>query len=142
MVSTSSAASLEAHSLHEQIEKLKLNATTELKESLEKHDVEVSHLLAGQRASTGHEEKAGLDEVSGELEGLYGQVGGADAPPTVAQQKAAEHIGEEMSEVMRDWEKLKANSLPALNHQLSAAHLPKIDLEQQPENMPESGDED
>jgi len=66
----------------------------------------------------------------------------ADAAPTSAQLKAADHASEESAEAVQRWEKLKAASLPELNHKLEAAHLPAINLEQKPQNMPDSGDQD
>lgn len=83
-----------------------------------------------------------MDEVAGEAAGLYGQVGQADAAPTVAQQNGAEHLSAESKEVLKRWEKIKSTSLPELNRKLTAAGLPAIDLERQPEDMPEGGDED
>jgi len=40
------------------------------------------------------------------------------------------------------WEKLKASAIPGLNQKLSTAGLPPLNLEQKPETMPQSGDED
>jgi hypothetical protein len=146
MVSTSAAAALEAHSMREQIEKLSTNsspgASSELKESLEKQTKELSELLGGKEKSAIVEAEPGLDEVAGEASSLYTQVGMADALPTVIQQKTAEHLNAELSEVLEKWERLEKSSLPQLNQKLSAAHLPKINLDQRPESMPESGDED
>jgi len=73
---------------------------------------------------------------------LYGQVGQVDAAPTEAQRKVSEHLKEELGEVLHTWERLKETAIPKLNRQLSGAHLPVINLEQKPENMPEGGDED
>jgi hypothetical protein len=141
-VTSSGKADLEAHSAQEQIEKLAKNAATELKEPLEKQAKEISTLLKGQEKSANSEEKPGLDEVAGEVLGLYEQVGQADAAPTAAQENTGEHVGKEVSEVVERWERMKNSALPALNRRLNDAHLPPIDLERQPETMPEGGDED
>jgi len=37
---------------------------------------------------------------------------------------------------------MKNSAIPHLNQKLNALHLPVINLEQMPESMPESGDED
>jgi hypothetical protein len=142
IVSSSSEAALEAHSIHEQIEKLSASAAADVKDSLEKQDKEISSLLSGKEKSTGSEAEPGLDEVAGEASGLYAEVGMADASPTIAQQKSTQHLSEEAGEVLKKWETLKKSGLPQLNHQLSRAHLPIINLELRPESMPESGDED
>ena len=141
VLSSSAKADLEAHSAREQIAKVSKSGAAELKESLEKQDKELEALLEGKEKSPGDREP-GLDGVAEEAAGLYGQVGQADAAPTAAQQKAGEHISEESRMVLERWEQVKKSSLPALNQKLSQAHLPPIDLEQKPENMPEGGDEE
>jgi len=40
------------------------------------------------------------------------------------------------------WEKSRTTSVPALNRKLEGAHLPVLNLEQKPQSMPETGDED
>ena len=40
------------------------------------------------------------------------------------------------------WEEFKQKDLPALNVKLSSIHRPPINLERQPEDMPQSGDQD
>jgi hypothetical protein len=142
MVSNSAEAALEAHSIREQIAQSEKVAPAELKQSLQKQDKAFAALLAGEPKPGGGEGEPGLDEVAGEAEGLYGQVGQADAAPTMAQTKASQHLNAEMEEVLNKWQKLKATAIPALNHQLSQAHLPTLRPEQRPETMPESGDED
>jgi hypothetical protein len=43
----------------------------------------------------------------------------ADAAPTAAQLKAADHASEELTEVLKRWQQAKeSNSIPALNRQL------------------------
>jgi photosystem II stability/assembly factor-like uncharacterized protein len=141
IVTESSKAALEAHSAREQIEKNKQSATGEMKESLEKKEKQFADLLSGSHGTSGGEEQPGLDAVAGEAATLYGEVGQADAAPTPAQQQASSRVSEESREVLRKWETLKA-AIPDLNRKLTAAHLPAIDLEQIPSDMPESGDED
>ncbi len=142
MVNSSAEAALQAHSIREQIEKVSKSASPELKESLEKSDKELAALLSGEKKSAGTEEEPGLDEVAGEVAGLYTQVGQVDAAPTDAQQAASRHVGEELEEVDKKWEKLKVSAIPALNRKLNGAHLPELNLEKKPDSMPESGDED
>jgi photosystem II stability/assembly factor-like uncharacterized protein len=137
MVSATSAASLEAHSLREQIAKQLKTAPASVKASLEKTDAELAALLKGKE-----ENPPGLDNIAGESAGLYQQVGGADAAPTKAQEQATAHAGEEAAEVLRHWKQLQATSISAINQQLSAAGLPALKLDQQPDDMPDSGDED
>ncbi len=142
LTSSSAEAALEAHSLREQIAKLTKDAPATLKVSLIQSDRELAALLAGKEKTATSEEVPGLDDVSSEDVGLYAQVGQVDAAPTVAQQKASAHAGEETEEALRSWNKWKDGSLPKLNSQLTSAHLSQLNLEQMPETMPESGDED
>jgi hypothetical protein len=142
MVASSASAALEAHSAREQLDGLSKNAAPAVKEGIEKVDKELSVLLTGVPRPAGGEEQPGLDGVSAELGALYEQIGMADAAPTAAQLKAADHAGEEWSEVLKHWERTKGSSIPALNRQLEAAHLPLLNLETQPQTMPDGGDED
>jgi photosystem II stability/assembly factor-like uncharacterized protein len=142
LTSSTAEAALEAHSLREQIEKLDATATSALKSSLAASDKQLAALIDGRKKTAAAPESPGLDDVSGEAAGLYGQVGQADAAPTVAQQKATAHTAEEVSEALEGWNRWKATALPALNEQLRVAHLATLHPEQRPESMPESGDED
>jgi hypothetical protein len=146
MVSKSASASLEVHSAREQLEALSKTVPSPVKnapalsEAIDKLDKELGELLSG-HPNPGGEETPGLDDVAGESAGLYEQVGLADAAPTAAQLKAAEHANEELTEVLNRWRHSKESSIPALNRQLDAAHLPLLNLEQKPQTMPEGGDE-
>jgi len=142
MVSKSASASLEVHSAQEQLGALSKKVEPPLKDAVEKLDKELDDLLNGQKKPGGGEQSPGLDDVAGGSAGLYEQVGMADAAPTAAQVKATEHASEELTEVLKHWQHSKESSIPALNHQLEAAHLPPLNLEQKPATMPEGGDED
>jgi photosystem II stability/assembly factor-like uncharacterized protein len=142
LTASSAEAALEAHSLREQIARLAKDAPPALKASLDASDKQLAALLDGKEKSAASEEVPGLDDVAGEDEGLYGQVGQVDAAPTAAQQKAATHASEETAEALRNWNAWKQGSLPRLNSQLTAAHLSQLNLQQRPETMPETGDED
>ena len=142
MVSKSAAASMQVHSAQEQLAAVSKKVDSPLKDAVEKLDKELDDLLNGQKNPGGGEQSPGLDDVAGGSAGLYEQVGMADAAPTAVQVKAAEHASEELAEVLAHWQHSKESSIPALNHQLEAAHLPPLNLEQKPQTMPEGGDED
>ncbi len=84
----------------------------------------------------------GIDEVTAEATGLYAQLQQADAAPTAALLAAAAHVEREGREVLPGWEEFSQKQLPALNLKLRDAHHFPIDVNRQPQNMPESGDED
>jgi photosystem II stability/assembly factor-like uncharacterized protein len=84
----------------------------------------------------------GIDEVTGEATVLYGELQQADAAPTAALLAAAAHVEMEGRDVLHGWEEFKEKQLPELNQRLQSEHRSAIDFSRQPENMPESGDED
>jgi photosystem II stability/assembly factor-like uncharacterized protein len=142
MTSASSEASLQAHSLREQIAKLSSSQPpppASLKESLQAMDKELATVLAG---GQGDKKEPGLDDSAGEAGSLYEQVGQVDAAPTMAQQQATEHTEEELAGSLRRWEALKGTLIPDLGRQLREAHLPELRLDKKPDTMPEGGDED
>lgn len=142
MVSKSASASLEVHSAREQLDAVSKTAQPPIKVAIENLDNELAAVLNDRANSAGTEAVPGLDNVAGESAALYEQVGMADAAPTAAQLKAAIHADEELTVALAQWEKLKATSIPALNRQLEGAHLPALNLQQKPQSMPDSGDED
>jgi photosystem II stability/assembly factor-like uncharacterized protein len=142
LVTSTSEAALEAHSLREQIAKAAASAPADLKISLESADKQLATVLDGAKSPTGKEETPGLDDVSSEATGLYSQVGQSDAAPTAAQIKASARASEESEESLGAWKHWRDASLPSLNQQLQAAHLSELHPEQRPESMPQSGDED
>jgi len=142
MVSNSAAASLQVHSAQEQLKALSNKVEPALKDAIAKLDNELDDLSNGQKKPGGGEQAPGLDDIAGELPELYEQVGMADAAPTAAQVKAAEHASEELTEVLKSWQHAKESSIPELNRQLETAHLPPLNFEQKPQTMPEGGDED
>ncbi|HTL99131.1 MAG TPA: hypothetical protein VL181_10045 [Holophagaceae bacterium] len=135
-LSRSSDASLQAHSLREQIETQSKGAPAALAAALSGLDGALAALVAGTPASPG------LDALAGDASALYTQVGQADARPTAAQQQAAAHAAEGVDAVLRTWEQVKASALPALNRQLREAHREELSLQRQPTDMPAGGDED
>ncbi|HUN85890.1 MAG TPA: hypothetical protein VMU48_16045 [Terracidiphilus sp.] len=142
MVTSSAEASLEAHSIREQVEKLSSRTSPELKASLEQADKQLGELLSGNEETGSGAKVPGLDDVAGEIEGLYGEVGQVDAAPTAAQELAEAHLSTELSDVLRGWNQLKGSVIPELNRKLGAEHLPALNEHEMPTNMPESGDED
>jgi len=146
-VTKGASAALQVHSAREQLAALAKTAgqkTAEqaIKEAIEKVDKELGELLSGRKSPAGGEAEPGLDDAAGASAGLYEQVGSSDAAPTAVQVKAAEHADEELAEALKRWERTKATSLPALNRQLEAAHMPTVNLTEMPQDMPDSGDED
>jgi photosystem II stability/assembly factor-like uncharacterized protein len=142
MTSASSEATLQSHSLREQIAKLSASqppVSASLRQSLQAAEKELADLLAG---GQGDKKEPGLDDLAGEASSLYEQVGQVDAAPTLAQQQAAEHTEQELAGSLRHWETMKSASIPDLNRKLRDAHLPELSLEKKPDTMPEGGDED
>ncbi|KAA6457328.1 glycoside hydrolase [Acidobacteria bacterium AB60] len=87
-------------------------------------------------------ESEGLDDIAGEAGQIYGELAQSDEPPTVVLLTAAAHVTEEEREILPKWKSFLAKDLPALNRLLQQAGRPAIDLGKEPEDMPDSGDED
>lgn len=142
LMTASAKAALEAHSAREQVEKGMPGAAAAVKTPLQSLDDALNALLNGKEGADGAEEAPGLDDLAGEVQGLYTQVGQADAAPTQAQEAAWKHVAQEWREVQEKWEPLKNAQIPSVNRMLRERQLKEIDLALQPTEMPASGDED
>jgi photosystem II stability/assembly factor-like uncharacterized protein len=132
------AAALEAHSVMEQAGSVQNQA---LAAQLSPFNAALKVILDG----TGPDEtnrRPGLDEMTAEAAQLYAEIEQADANPTAALLAAAVHVQAESEEVLPTWEQFKKNQIPELNRQLEGEHLPGIQLNRKPTNMPQEGDED
>jgi len=84
----------------------------------------------------------GLDDVTAESAQIYGQLQQSDNPPTQTLTAASAHTQDESREALRAWQNFQSSQLPGLNRILQQANRPAINLQKQPGNMPEAGDED
>ncbi|HLH09280.1 MAG TPA: hypothetical protein VKW78_18735 [Terriglobales bacterium] len=137
MLSDSSEAVLEAHSVREQMEKLTARASEAPNSSLKTTDEKLKDLLEGNEATSARSEKqAGLEDLNETISSLYSAVWQADQAPTKAQSDAAAKAESQLRPLMQKWSELKAG-LSALNTQLRGANLPEIRPEWnlQPDNM-------
>ncbi|HLY41988.1 MAG TPA: hypothetical protein VKR52_12320 [Terracidiphilus sp.] len=142
MLTGSAKTALEAYSIREQAKSATGKASAALKESLEQADKQLDELLSGRTNESNAEGKPGLDEVAGEIQTLYGEVGQSDAGPTEAEKAAAVRLAGEMEESLAGWEHFKGAVLVELNRKLQTEHLPTLNENEHPDNVPESGDED
>jgi len=142
MLTTSAEAALEAHSMREQSESRASQASPALKEMLEKAEKQLDEVLRGGPGEGSAQGKPGLDDVAGEIQGLYGEVGQADAAPTEAQRDAAINLTSELEEAMEGWGRFKRAVMPDLNRKLESEHLPALNEQEKPSSVPENGDED
>src|SRR5439155_648222 len=60
------------------------------------------------------------------LGGLYGDVNGYDGRPTASQAARAEALARELEDVIREFNQLTAQRLPAVNRGLAAKHLEPV----------------
>ena len=72
---------------------------------------------------------------------LYGEIGKADAAPTVAQVDAANKSQGSLSTMLAAWNQLKQHDLPGLNQQLKGAGLPELQLDLPPQQQEGGEDE-
>ena len=135
MVNDSSLASMQAKSIHEQIDKIKqVGAATDALKAL---DEKLSSVVDGPSDNGGATDKASaavpaLSKVTASLLGLYGAVDQASAAPTSAQEESAKVLRSEFEATMKSWNDLKTKDLPAINAQLRAAGQNEIRLESNP----------
>jgi len=127
MMTQSTRAIAEAHSLHEQLEKLSSQANDPLLASFKDLDKKASAVLAGSAgdAAIG----PSLTSVNGSVTALYAELDRADAIPTSAQAEAVAKIQKDFSAVLEQWDDLKSQDLAALNHQLRGANRPELHLD-------------
>jgi hypothetical protein len=127
-------ADLEAHSVMQQADGGAVKTLATFKEKLKQ-------IVDGDESDV-EKRLPGIDDLTAEATQLYGKLEQADAVPTSALLAAAAHIQEERKVVLPNWEDFKQKQLPELNRQLQLGHHPPIQPNQQPTNMPDSGDED
>lgn len=127
MVTQSTRAINEAHSLHNQLEKLFSPSNDPLSASFKELDKKASAVLTGSTADAGM--APSLTGVNGAVSALYAELDRADAKPTSAQMEAVAKIERDFSVARKQWEELKSQDLPALNRQLHAANRPEIRLD-------------
>jgi hypothetical protein len=136
-------ADLEAHSVMEQASDAK-NASVSTE--LAPYRAALKKILSGggERGDEDkdREERPGVDEVTAEANGIYGQLEMADAAPTAAQLSVAAHVEHEAEESMPAWEQFKKTQLPAMNRIIARGHGVAINLQRQPTDIPEDGDID
>ncbi len=133
-----SKADLEAHSASEQL--LQSAAAGTPSPEIERYTALLRSLLDG--ADAAKKDQPSLDEVAGDASELYVMLQQADAAPTAAQLTAVAEVRSDAAQVLPAWENFKQTQLPALNHLLRTNHQASINLNVQPANMPEHGDED
>jgi len=139
MMSASTQAIREAHSMQEQLEKLTPQAKGTAADAVKEFSKKLDALMKGSpNAGT----KPAWSRVSGTVAGLYGAVGQADATPTAAQTAAIAQVEEDFSAVSKDWGNLKSSDLPALNRQLQGAGLSQIKIEATPPQQEEMGSDE
>jgi len=148
-----SEALAQARSLQDQLEKISAQASSSLKDSIAEFGKKLAAILeppatpatpesAPQKATPpavkSAEPEPALAKVSGDISALYAEIDRADAAPTPAQAQALAAIGRNFSAVVKRWEEFKSSDIPALNRQLSAAGLPELRIESNPQLVEES----
>ena len=142
LLSSTSEAVMQTHSIREQLEKLSGKAIGSAAESIEGFKKKLK-TLAGEpgEAARGTEEVT-LKSVNDAANTLYGDVDKADAAPTLAQIEATASAERDAVQVARRWEEIKSSDLQALNALLRGANLPEIRLEASPQAEEDPGDEE
>jgi hypothetical protein len=121
ILSATSKAVQQAGSIRDQLQKLNQQASGSA------HDSAVLGAPAGFNAPPSTEMT--LTRANAQVAALYSEVGRADAEPTAAQYEAATAAERDASDLVKRWEALQTSDLPALNHALDKAKLPRLQLE-------------
>jgi photosystem II stability/assembly factor-like uncharacterized protein len=127
-VSRSSEAVAQARSVQEQLADLENKQGSSFVDLAKKLATRLTALLDGD----GDTAQPTLKAVNNDAIDLYKEVEKADAEPTSAQVNADKHIDRELTTVLKEWNNLKTNALPALNLQLPSAGMPEIRLDLPP----------
>jgi hypothetical protein len=142
LLTASTEAVGQVHSVREQIKTILLQASGATKDSLQQFDDKIKLVLAGPEKPASGKKEPALSSVNGATNTLYAEVDRADAAPTTAQSAATTAAEHDASIVMKQWVGIKASDLPAVNAQLRSAHLPEINPEAQVDTGVGQGDED
>jgi len=131
MMKESSEALAEARSAREQLQKQAQQASGAVADAISAFEKKLAAVLGG--GGGGPRGVASpvptISSVSGEIAALYGEVGRADATPTVAEGNAMTETEKTFSAIMKQWATLKASDLTALNQRLRGTNLPEIRFE-------------
>jgi photosystem II stability/assembly factor-like uncharacterized protein len=127
MMTESSQAVMQAHSVLDQVKKIASQANGPILESLKSLEQKVSEILKKPDSDVGPAPR--LSDVNGDIGTLYADVEKADAAPTTALVEATAETGRNLSDALKRWNELKSKDLPELNRRLEAANLPAINPE-------------
>jgi len=127
MMTQSTRAINEAHSLHKQLEKLSSQPNDPLAASFDELDKKSSAVLTGSIEGAGTEPS--LTNVNGSVTALYAELDRADAKPTSEQLAAIAKIDKDFSATVKKWDELKSQDLAALNTRLNVAKRAEIHLD-------------
>jgi len=132
----------EARSAQEQIDKLTPNATGTLTEHLAALQKKIKAAVGSGGGFGPPPAEPGLTSVNGDASTMYGEIGGPDAAPTVAQAAATAKLAREFPAVMERWNKLKSGEVAAVNRELKAATLTEIQVSSKPAHEEDADDFD
>ena len=132
----------EARSAQEQIDKVTPNAAGPLTEHLAALQKKIKAAIGTGGGFGPPPTEPGLTSVNGEASTLYGEIGGPDAAPTVAQTAATAKLAREYPQVIERWSKLKTGDLAAVNRELKAANLSEIQVSSKPAHEEDADDFD
>ncbi|HUA16204.1 MAG TPA: glycoside hydrolase [Verrucomicrobiae bacterium] len=142
LMSDSSLAVLQAGSIREQLEDLGKQPNAP-KEALEKTQKQLTAMLgaAGGFFAPPSAELT-LSRANGEVSGLYQQIWGSDAEPTVPQMTAVSSAETDCGDALKRWDEFKKSGLPAFNRSLRDLKIPEIRLEAEPRQEETQVDEE
>jgi hypothetical protein len=142
LLTDSTKAGVEARSIRDQIKAILPQANGAVKDSIQAFADKLKVIVDGPEKPVPGSQAPTLSRVNGAADTLYGEVDSADAAPTTAQTTAAAGAEHDAAVALKEWGKLKASDLGALNAQLRDAHLPELKVEVRGDSGAGEGDEE
>ena len=136
----SSATLLECKSLQAQLDKLKPTAQSPSSEQIQLLDAHIGELM--ESSATATPPVRGLERLNGDVDTLYAQISGVDAPPTAVQIDESGRVSADWHELEQRWRQLREVEMPALNRALAKARLPQLVPNTEPPRDLNFADED
>jgi len=124
LLSHTSEAVIQARSLEKQTQEVGAKSNGAVAEALKSFDQKLKDALQGSGSSGAP--KPSLARVNGAASALYGDATRADAAPTKALLDATASTEQDAAPLLKDFDGIKANDLPALNQKLRSANLPEV----------------
>ena len=140
LLTRTSVAVTQAHSLQQQAQALNAKASGSGGDALKGFELKLGAVLQGAAQPAGGTPAPTLNRVNGAAATLYADATRSDAAPTKALLDATSIAEQDSTSVLHIFDSLKTTDLPALNQALRGAGLPEIQLQKDSAKDEDQGD--